>query len=305
MDTGDRPCSDETVRFNDEVDWPEAFAEHIFKPSLADAKNGRRTAYVATMVLLEAGLREVEDQLAGLGRYPTEDLSYARITRKVVVNRAKRIAKTELPESDRKGFNIGEGAFKYRWRGLGGMADYFQCLVSYSLHAPRWREGFDHGARKALAELPKVTSGQETLADLITKIAKHDLRLRIRLAKYLLFQLSLTIDAKWKDMANEAHRQLLQNYADRWVPVYEEGIRQLHVTLRPGMTAKTLVAMISALIAGFAEHAAGAGDESYLYGEDSAALFAESVQSLIYAAIDPGDGIPIAQALHNILTRPE
>jgi hypothetical protein len=181
------------------------------------------------------------------------------------------------------------------------MADYFQCLVRYSLLAPRWREGFDHGARRALAELPKVISGQETLAGLINKIATHDLKLRIRLAKYLLFQLSLTIDAKWKDLANKAHRQLLQNYADSWVPVYEEGIRRLRVRLRPGMTTKTLVAMVSALIAGFAEHAAGTGQQTYLYGEDSATLLAEAVQSLIYAAIDPGGGLPVSQVLHDVL----
>lgn len=53
------------------------------------------------MVLLEAGLREVEHQLDGLCRYPTEDLNPARITRQVVANRAKQIAETELEDSDR------------------------------------------------------------------------------------------------------------------------------------------------------------------------------------------------------------
>jgi hypothetical protein len=283
------------VRFNEEVDWPRALGEHIAKPSLATAGN------IATMVLLEAGLREVEDQLAGRGRYPAEDLGWARITRRLVVKRAKRIAQTELTEP----VNVGEGAFKYRWPGLGGMADYFMCLVSYSLNAPRWRAAFESGPRRALAELPEVASGRKELADLITRIATHDLRVRIRLAKYWLFQLSLTIDARWKAMANKAHRQYLQNYADRWVPVYEEGLRQLRVRFRPGMTADKLDAMVSALIAGFAEHAAGTGDEVYLYGEDCATLFAEAVQSLIYAAIDPGDGVPIGQALHNIVARSE
>lgn len=46
------------MHFNDEVDWPEVFREHISRPSLADPRNRRRSTYVTTMVFLEGGLRD-------------------------------------------------------------------------------------------------------------------------------------------------------------------------------------------------------------------------------------------------------
>jgi hypothetical protein len=45
---------------------------------------------------------------------------------------------------------------------------------------------------------------------------------------------------------------------------------------------------------------ASTGDDSCLHGEDSMELFAESLQLLIYAMVDPGDGRPISEALCDI-----
>jgi hypothetical protein len=125
--------------------------------------------------------------------------------------------------------------------------------------------------------------------------------MQVRLAKFWLFQLSLTMDATWREVASKAYRDVLESYAEHWVPVYDEGIRLLQVKLRPGMNSKKLSAMVSAAISGFAEHIAGTGDESYLHGEDGVSLFAESVQYLIYAALDQGDGRDISRALSDAL----
>lgn len=273
------------MNFNDEVDWPDVFGGYIARSTLADPKNKRRTAYLVTMLFVEAGFREIEDQLSGRSTLGRDDLGL-RITRKIVVARANRIMLDELPEH---GLSVGEGGFKDRWPGDGGMFNFFMCLVRYSFFDPRWRFSLDYGPRKVFAELARVKSGELRLADLITRVARHDLRLRVRLEKCWLFRLSLTVDAKWKAVATRSYRRFLEEYAERWIPVYDEAIRQLGVRLRPGMSTKKLCAMVCAQIAGFAEHIAGTGDESYLYGEDSVALFAEAVQLLIEAAIDPRD----------------
>ncbi|GLZ30226.1 hypothetical protein Lesp02_24160 [Lentzea sp. NBRC 105346] len=280
------------MNFNDEVDWPAVFGAHISRPSLADPHNPKRRVYVTTMLFLEGGLREVEDQLSGRSRHSRDELAGARLTRGIVVKRAAQAA-AELPYKVR----VGDGGFKDRWPGLGGTANFFMCLVKYTCTAPRWSHFLDYGPRKALAELPKVRTGQIELGDMVARIAKHDLRMRTRLAKYWLFQLSLTIDAKWKDVATAAYQQLLDAYSERWVPVYEEGLRLLNVRFRPGMTAKKLSTMLSALTSGFAQHTAGTGDESAYGGE----IFAESVQALLYAALDGGDGRSIAEALRRTL----
>ncbi|MBB5958291.1 hypothetical protein FHS29_004899 [Saccharothrix tamanrassetensis] len=290
------------MNFNDEVDWPDVFREHISRPSLADPRNPRRSTYVTTMLFLEGALREIDDQLSGRSRLSRDELAGARLTRRIVVERAVRVA-GELSADDQEGLRVGDGGFKDRWPGLGGTANFFMCLIKYTCTAPRWGVFLDYGPRKALAELSKVRSGELELADLIGKISAHDLRMRTRLAKYWLFQLSLTMDAKWRAVATKAYRELLDAYSDRWIPVYEEGLRQLGVKFRPGMTPKKLSAMISALTSGFAQHIAGTGDESPVDGENGCVLLAEAVQGQIYAALDHGDDCDISAALRNTLLR--
>jgi hypothetical protein len=244
------------------------------------------------MVLLEAGLKEIDDQLSGRNSRSRDELAGARLTRRIVVRRAGGIA-AGLPDATR----VGEGAFRDRWPGSGGMADFFMCLVKYTCTAPRWSNFLDYGPRRALAELPEVRRGELDLTDLIAKIATHDLRMRSRLARYWLFQLSLTIDAKWQSVATNAYREMLDAYSTRWVPVYEEGLRLLDVRFRPGITARGLSLMVSALTSGFAQQVAGAGDDT----RENRDLFVASVQALILAALDPGDGHGITEALRRRL----
>lgn len=278
--------------FNDEVDWPEVFGEYISRPSLADPRNPRRSVYLSTMVFLEGGLREIDDQLAGRNPRSRDELAGARLTRAVILRRAAAVA-TEVPCT----LSVGEGAFTDRWKGPGGMANYFMCLMKYTCTAPRWGLFLDYGPRRALADLPKVRRGELELTDLIEKIATHDLRMRTRLARYWLFQLSLTIDAKWRTVATNAYREMLDAYSTRWAPVYEEGLRLLGVRLRPGITPQKLSAMVSAQTSGFAQHIAGTGDDT----RENRDLFVASVQALIYAALDPGDECGITEALRGRL----
>lgn len=177
------------------------------------------------------------------------------------------------------------------------MANFFMCLIKYTCTAPRWSNFLDYGPRRALAELPEVREGKLDLSDLVAKIATHDLRMRTRLARYWLFQLSLTIDAKWQPVATKAYREMLDAYSTRWVPVYEEGLRLLNVRFRPGITARQLSLMVSAQTSGFAQQVAGAGDDT----RENLDLFVASVQALIFAALDPGDGHDITEALRQRL----
>lgn len=278
--------------FNDEVDWPEVFGDHIARPSLADPHNPRRYVYESTMVFLEAGLREIDDQLTGRNQRSRDELAGARLTRDIVLRRAAAIA-AEEPNC----LHVGEGSFRDRWEGPGGMANYFTCLIKYTCTAPRWSLFLDYGPRRALAELPRVHKGELELTDLIATIATHDLRMRIRLARYWLFQVSLTIDAKWRSVATKAYREVLDAYSTRWAPVYEEGLRLLGVRFRPGITPERLSTMVSAQTSGFALHIAGTGDDT----TENRDLFVASVQALIYAALDPGDGCDIAEALRESL----
>lgn len=285
------------MNFNDEIDWAERFRGYISNPSLADPKNTRRESYVATMVYLEGAARELDDQLCGRSSFGRDDLGWARITRSIVVRRAKRIA-GELSEHGSPKLRLGEGGFKYRWRSYGGMSDFFMCLVRYVCTAPQWCSIFDYGPRKSLEELPKVRRGQLELSDLISKIASHDLRVRVRLARCWLFPLSLKMDARWKAVASKAGGELLEAYTDRWVPVFDEGLKELGVKLRPGESPKQLTASIGAMMSGYAGLIAGSEDNLCMHGQNGIELFIKSVQREIYAAIDLGDGLTVPEALN-------
>jgi hypothetical protein len=285
------------MNFNDEVDWPELFKGYISDQRLADPRNKRRESYVATMIYLESAARELDDQLCGRSSAGRYDLGWARITRTIVIKRAGRIA-DELSECDRRKLRLGDSGFRHRWQDYGGMSDFFMCVVRYVCTAPQWCRIFDYGPRKSLEELSRVKQGELGLSDLISKVASHDLKVRVRLARCWLFPLSLTIDAKWKAIASKACREILEAYTDRWVPVFEEELKQFDVMLRPGESPKQLATSIGAAMTGYAGLLASCEGESCPYGETGFELFVRSVQREIFAAIDPGDGRTVPEALN-------
>jgi hypothetical protein len=280
------------VNFNEEVDWPSIFRGFIKRDSLADPRNRRRKTFTSTMLFVEAGFRELDDQVTGRSPVRKDGLAWARITREIIVRRARRLL-AELPPEARRGVRIGEGGFKDRWPGLGGMSDFFMCMVRYACTDPRWRRMLDSGPKRALEALPAVRRGELSLAELITRIATQDLKLWVRLARCWLFPLLLTMDKNWKSVGHAAYGELLDSYAQRWVPVYENGLSQFRVTLRSDFDAVELSHTVSAHITGFAIRIAGRGRDDDLETE----RFARSVQALLYAAIDPGDGHNVARAL--------
>lgn len=280
------------VNFNEAVDWPAVFKGFIDDESLADPRNEQRSTFIATMLYVEAGFRELDDQLVGRSPNWKEGLSWARITREIIVERAKRIS-TKLSEADRSGLRVGEGGFKYRWPRLGGMSNYSMCVVRYACVDPKWRRILGNGPQRALAALPKVRTGELSLAELIETIASHDLKMWARLSRCWLFPLLLTMDTTLRSVGNAAFCELLSHYTKQWSQVYEEAVRQFGVALRPDMSPALLSRMLSAQINGSAMAIAGkgCGDEA------DVTQFVLAAQSLIYAAIDPGDEKDVPGAL--------
>lgn len=280
------------MNFNGEANWPKIFRGCINQESAADPHNKKRSTFIATMVFVEAGFRELDDQLIGRSPTPKEGLTWASITRDTIVERAGRIL-PELSASDSRDVSVGEGAFKYRWDGRGGMSKYFMCMVRYGCADPKWRRILDSGPQRALEALPNVSAGELSLAELIETIAKHDLKMWSRLARCWLFPLLLTMDTTWKEVGNAAFGELLCNYTERWIPVYTEAVRQFEVKLRPDVDPARLSGMVSAQMNGAAMAIAGKGRTD----EDDVAQFVQAVQVLIHGSIDPGDGKDVPAAL--------
>ncbi|MEU7476398.1 hypothetical protein AB0A63_10470 [Lentzea sp. NPDC042327] len=265
------------------------------------------------MVLLEAGLLELDEQVTGRSRVPKTGLEWANITREVVLARAWRLqhdlTTRALQESNSgkppttppievlRNMKIGDSQFRDRWRGKGGMEKYLVCMVRYTCVSARWHKILDRGPKLAAEALPAVSRGERSLADLVSEITAHDLKLWTRLARCWLFPLLLTMDTLLKPIGHQAFNDLLGVYSANWTPVFDQGLATLGVRFRPGVTPTSLSRMLSAHISGVALGAAGNGQNS---DRDFADL-AHAVQALLLSAVDPGDGASIGRALDSVV----
>lgn len=258
------------------VDWLKEFSGHIH---VVEANPD-----VEALLLLEAGLRQVEDQLIRSGRGDRDSFGLGKISREDVLVQALALRSNWFPEAPWTKINA-KGKFDWRWKSV---HEYHACLVIYCTRAPRWTKLLDELARQALRGLQKVATNARRLFDLVEEIALADIRLRERMVKPYIFLLSLTMDSDWKAVASHAYREFSKGQTERWTPVYETGVALLGVKYRPGWTSAKLNALISALAASLAIEAACSGDESCKYDENNKLLLAEGIKALFYRAVDPG-----------------
>lgn len=273
------------------IDWQDKLGGH-----LADRDGGRShlldpdfdggALLGATLLFLEAGLREVEDQLGRVGRANPDSLGCGGIAKDLVLKRARDLQKG-LPDGHPwKYGHVGRGAFDHRWCTVGA---FHRSFVVYSLHAPRWRDALDVPARMARKLLPDVAAGKRTLLSVVDQAARTDLRLRIRLAKYFAWQLGYIADAHWQSVAHAAHAEFDRRHTARWAPVYDEAVEVLGIGYRPGWNGVKLAGLIAPLAMGLAVAAAGSGDEGYLYDEDGELRLTVGICAFVRCAVDAGD----------------
>lgn len=291
-------CCTWRMRLNDQVNWREVFGEFIARPSLADPGNKERHVFMLTLLFTEAGMRELDDQITGRIELPRTGVGWERITRNAILDRAERLRPT-LPDDQRIDEPATEGRFKDRWPLKGGMANFFMCMVLYACTEPKWRRVHDQAPQRTLAALPRVRSGELSLAEVIDDVGRRSLTMSVRLARCWLFPLMLTMDTHWKGVGHAAYRELLDNYTARWVPVYEKAIDELGVALRPDMDPVRLSKEVAAQIHGAAADLAGKGEVE----EGDMERFVHAVQALIYASLDTGDGKDMPAAFTERLRR--
>lgn len=181
------------------------------------------------------------------------------------------------------------GAFTDRWA---VMADYLQDLVTYALYSPRWREALEIARAELLDGLDDVASGKRKFSDLIVAVAERDMTLRLRFARYLVFQLTLTVDSTYGRVARKAHAQFYEVYSQSWVRAYGAALEKLGLRLRPGVSVDVLGHLFGCLAEGLTMIVTETGDDSLTRAANNRPLLAEGVTLMILGAIDPGDGRP-------------
>lgn len=270
------------VTGTEEVPWIELL-EGLRRPE-TQANPKSRKPLALTLLFLEIGLKMVDEDLR---QTSGPSFGWRQISRERVVRGAEQLARERQPDIDGGGVRPGLGAFRDRWP---LMADYFQDLVTYSLYSPRWRQALELARAELLNGLDGVAAGKEKLSDLIIAVAKKDMTLRLRFARYLIFQLTLTVDATYSRVAQKAHAQFYEVYSRSWVDAYDEALKKLGFKLRPGVNVETLGRLFGCLATGLTSLAAETGDDQLTKDENDTPLLAKGVMLMILGSIDTGDG---------------
>lgn len=245
----------------------------------AQANPRQRKPFEVTRLFLEAGLTMADEDLGQLGG---PDVGWRPISRDRVVRGATRLAE-ERGEATRPGL----AAFRDRWQRT---EDYLQDLVTYALNSTRWQEALDAARVELLDGLDGVVAGRARFSDLIVSVAEKDMSLRLRFARYLIFQLTLTVNDKFRRLAQKAHAQFFEVYSRSWVAAYDEALKKLGLTLRPGVDAEVLAKLFGCLAHGIVMIAAELGDDQFTQDADDRPLLADGVMLMILGSTDTGDG---------------
>ncbi len=276
------------------IDWQQRLAGHfmdengIDRPHLLDSELDDGVLLGATLLLLEAALQEVGDQLTRVGRANLDSLGCGGVAKNLILKRAQDLQRRLPDDEPWKYTHIGRGAFDFRWRLVGA---FHRTFVLYSLHAPRWRHAFEAPARMVRRQLSGIAAGTVTLHSVVNEAARADLRLRVRLARYFTWQLGYVADAHWAPTAHEAHAEFQAQHIERYARLYDDAVEHLGIAYCPGWSGTTLACLIEPLAAGMAISAASSGDENCLYDEHGRLRLAEGIWAFIHRAVDVGDQV--------------
>ncbi|MFC5288966.1 hypothetical protein ACFPM7_18085 [Actinokineospora guangxiensis] len=272
--------------------WWEKVAETLPRKDGVEAgpPDDRGALRGAVELFLRAGVTEVEHQLDRTGRANKDCFGLGEISRERILKQARRVQAELRPGHDWGAIPIGRGAFNYRWP---TMLDYNRSLVIYCLYAPRWRAALEQPARIFGKHLPEVAAGTMRLFALIDTAASVDVKLRIRFAKFQVFQLGLGIDGNWADIARAANVDFQLDHTRRWVDRYDEAVRLLGVRYRPGWSGLRLHGLIAPLAMGIGLSVSTGGGDQDRYDASGEHRLTEGIKAFAQRAIDPGDRVDL------------
>lgn len=287
------PMSPDAVTGTEKVLWMELLDGLRNPETQANPKN--RKSFALTLLFLEIGLKMVDEDME---QQSGSSFGWRHLSRERVVRRAMKLAEVGRSDVDGGDARPGPGAFRARWALL---ADYLQDLVTYALYSPRWREALEFARAELLDGLDDVAAGKKKFSDLIVAVTKKDMALRLRFARYLIFQLTLTVDSTYSRVAQKAHVQFYEVYSQSWVDAYDEALKKLGLTLRPGVNVEALGRLFGCLASGLTMVATETGDDQLTNDENDRPLLAEGVMLMILGAIDTGDGRPSRDGVDGLI----
>jgi transcriptional regulator with XRE-family HTH domain len=275
-----------------DVPWTELLTGLNRPERMADPT---RKESVQTFLFLEVGLKMADEDLE---ERSGPAFGWRHISRERVVNRAIALVEERHPGGGWVAGRPGLGAFKHRWQRT---SDYLQDLVTYTLYSPRWRDALDLARAELFVGLDDVATGKRRFSDLIIAVAEKDMVLRLRFARYVIFQLALAMDSTHSSVVYKAHTQFHERYSQSWAEAYDEALKKLGFTLRPGVDVELLSGLFGSLAQGLSMLAADTGDDSLTRGDNDRSLLAEGVMLMILGSVDTADNASIDAAVDALI----
>lgn len=239
----------------------------------SNAEATRRLAnHPLTRAFLEAGLRILEQEFSGSG-----DERFLRplatLTRETVIAEVAN-GPAELPKQGTV------GAFRDRWAYF---PDYVSDLARYTLRIQRmpWDTLLAEEAAGVLTH-GNFAAGVHNLAYRRMWLAMRSTALRFRYSAIAL--------AAQDQKLYEAMSSVYEDVTGIWERLFESVLAARGLTLRPGVTARDLAVLLTALNDGLALRQMSAPDDSILNEDDEHGLLGVAALVLFTGCVDTGDG---------------
>lgn len=237
-----------------------------------------------TRALVWAGLHLIEKQFVDpRAQTPSEDDEIERdllrfVSQRSVVSEARR----GWPELDVK-------MTKYRdcWT---SHSRYLADLVRFAITDRHW------SLRVARDEAGRLLADTKDVAAAVHRIGYLDL-LDSQQPLYR-FQLIAATTVNRDPVVQQAIKEMYATVTEAWATVYEEGMRNLGLTLRPGVTIEDITHILSALAEGLALRLMSDPDAKVVDEETQTSLLGTAGVALFCACVDPGDGLTVEELLN-------
>lgn len=237
-----------------------------------------------TRALVWAGLRLIEEQFVNThGEAPDDGDEIERdllrfVSQRSVVSEARR----GWPELDVK-------MTKYRDRWT-SHSRYLADLVRFAITDRHW------SLRVAREEAGPLLADTKDVAAAVHRIGYLDL-LDSQQPLYR-FQLIAATTVDRDPVVQQAIQEMYATVTQAWATVYQEGMQNLGLTLRPGVTVEDITHILSALAEGLALRMMSDPDAKVLNHENQTSLLGTAGVALFCACVDPGDGLTVEELLN-------
>jgi AcrR family transcriptional regulator len=188
-----------------------------------------------------------------------------------------------------------QGTFEDRWK----YRDfYIEDLLMYAMWEGHWSSRID-----VVEDAADPLTTDADFVRALHEAAWHELDTVQNSNSARIALITTAISDRYPEMKS-AMRKIHRMMDDRWIPVLQSMLAERGLRLRPGMTFEKLIAIFTALQAGFGMRICVDPDGDFIDHERRTSLFGDAALAVLAGCIDPGDGQSVTDIIRNLMNAP-